>query len=225
MALARQQLKSSSERIGQLYPILVDYYGNIIDGEHRFGANAKWRRARLKHIRSEKDRLIARIISNNVRRIVSPKEKRETLKKLGEIYLNEGINPGSIAHKIANETGMSYTWVVKYLPHKFKDRTQSERRIGSVTRHIPRFFNELLKPPKKEGTLRIKNFTNTNFVSLILEKGFYEEFAKKSIELGVPTEFSVLRALENHYEKMKKAVAIKNKESQAKIIELRTHRG
>jgi len=31
------ELKSSSERIGQLYPILVDHHGNIIDGEHRYG--------------------------------------------------------------------------------------------------------------------------------------------------------------------------------------------
>lgn len=54
------ELKSSSERVGQLYPVLVDYHGNIIDGEHRYGADEGWRTIRLEHIRTEKDRLIAR---------------------------------------------------------------------------------------------------------------------------------------------------------------------
>lgn len=66
--MVSQELKFSAERIGQLYPILVDYHGNIIDGEHRFGVDKKWRRMRLEHIRTEKDRLVARIVSNTVRR-------------------------------------------------------------------------------------------------------------------------------------------------------------
>jgi len=43
------ELKSSSERVGQLYPILVDYHGNIIDGGHRYGADKGWRTTRLDH--------------------------------------------------------------------------------------------------------------------------------------------------------------------------------
>lgn len=209
--MTSQQLKSSSERVGQLYPILIDYYGNIIDGEHRFGVDGKWRRVRLEHIRTEKDRLIARIISNTVRRSVPRKEKTELLERLGEIHLSEGVEPGRIAHRIADETGMSYTWVMKYLPYRFKDSTQSERRTGLVTRHITRILDELLRPPKREGALKIKNYANTNFVSLIVEKGFYEEFERNSLELEVPTELSALKALEDYHEKMKRAIAIKNK--------------
>lgn len=208
-----QQLKSSSERVGQLYPILIDYYGNIIDGEHRFGVDGKWRRVRLEHIRTEKDRLIARIISNTVRRSVPRKEKTELLERLGEIHLSEGVEPGRIAHRIADETGMSYTWVMKYLPYRFKDSAQSERRTGLVTHRITRILDEFLRPPKREGALKIKNYANTNFVSLILEKGFYEEFERNSLELEVPTELSALKALEDYHEKMKRAIAIKNKKS------------
>ena len=68
--MVSQELKSSAERIGQLCPILVDYNGNIIDGEHRFSADEKWRTVRLEHIKIEKDRVIARIVSNTVRRSV-----------------------------------------------------------------------------------------------------------------------------------------------------------
>ena len=212
LEVTNEQLKSSSERIGQLYPILVDHYGNIIDGENRFGVDEKWRRVRLEHIRTEKDLLIARIISNTVRRSVPTKEKRELLERLGKIYLSEGIEPGMIAHKLADETGMSYTWVMKYLPHRFKNSVQSERRAGSVTQRVTRILNELLRPPKMKGVLKINNYANTDFVSLIIKKDFYEEFERKSLELGVSTEFSVLRALEDYHEKMKKAVVIQKQE-------------
>ena len=209
--MTSQQLKSSLEKIGQLYPILVDYYGNIIDGEHRFGVDEKWKRLRLKHIRTEKDLLIARIVSNTVRRSVPHKEKTELLERLGEIYRSAGVTRGRIAHKIADELGMSYTWVMKYLPHRFKDSVQAERRTGSVTRCITGILDELLRPPKMEGTLKIVNYTNTDFVSLILEKGFYEEFERNSLELGMLAELSALKALEDYHEKMKRAIAIKNK--------------
>jgi len=209
--MTSQQLKSSLEKIGQLYPILVDYYGNIIDGEHRFGVDEKWKRLRLKHIRTEKDLLIARIVSNTVRRSVPHKEKTELLERLGEIYRSAGVTRGRIAHKIADELGMSYTWVMKYLPHRFKDSVQSERRTGSVTRCITGILDELLRRPKMEGALKIVNYTNTDFVSLILEKGFYEEFERNSLELGIPAELSALKALEDYEEKMKRAIAITNR--------------
>jgi hypothetical protein len=208
--MTSQELKSSSKRVGQLYPILVDYHGNIIDGEHRFEVDEKWRRLRLEHIRTEKDLLIARIVSNTVRRSVPHKEKTELLGRLGQIYLSAGVEPGRIAHKIADETGMSYTWVIKYLPDRFKDSAQSERRTGSVTQRVTIILDELLRPPKAEGALKIINYTNTDFVSLILEKGFYKKFERKSLELGMPTELSALKALEDYHEKMERAIATKN---------------
>ena len=80
-----------------------------------------------------------------------------------------------------------------------------------VRRHVTRILDELLRPPKTKGGLKIINYGNTDFVSLILKKGFYEEFERNSMELGVPTELSVLKALEDYTEKMKRGVAIKNK--------------
>lgn len=206
-----QQLKSSLKRAGQLYPILIDYHGNIIDGEHRFIVDEKWRRVTLEHIRTEEELLIARIIANNVRRSVRRREKTELLERLGRIYLNEGVEPGRIAHKIADETGMSYTWVMKYLPQRFKDSLQSERRTSSVTHRVTRILDKLLSPPKREGALKITNYANTNFASFILEKSFYEEFERDSLELGFSAEFSALKALEDYHKKMKRAIIIKKK--------------
>ncbi|MEM2518060.1 MAG: hypothetical protein QXO49_03805 [Candidatus Bathyarchaeia archaeon] len=57
------------------------------------------------------------------RRKVSAKEKREILQRLGEIYLREGLKRGTeLAYKISEETGMSYRWVMKYLPSNLKER-------------------------------------------------------------------------------------------------------
>jgi hypothetical protein len=177
--IMKQQLKSSSKRIGQLYPILIDFYGNIIDGKHRFSVDEKWKTIRLKHIKTEKDRLIARIISNTLRRTVSGGEKKELLGKLGEINLNEGVQPGRIANKIAKETGMSYQWVMKYLPDRFKDRLQSEKAKSALQRGAG-----ISKPLDiSEDVLSIKSYANTEFVNIILKKSLYKKLKEKAEKL------------------------------------------
>ena len=190
--MASLELKCSSERIGQLYPILVDYHGNIIDGEHRFSVDEKWRKVRLEHIKTEKDRLIARIISNTVRRSVPSKEKTELLERLGEIYLNEGVKPGKISHKIMEETGMSYRWVMKYLPYRFKDDAQSER-ASSVAHRAAGENPEFEEPPK--GTVMIKVYTNANFVNVMLEKKFYRQLEEKAKKLETTPDKLIYNAL------------------------------
>ncbi|MEM3055528.1 MAG: hypothetical protein QXM52_07480, partial [Candidatus Bathyarchaeia archaeon] len=127
-------LKISSRHVGRFYPVLLDKYGNVIDGAHRLAADENWPKMILPNIKTEEQRLIARIISNTCRRHVRASEKTEILSRLAEIYLKKGIKPGSIAQKIAEETGMSYTWVMKYLPGKFKDSVQSERASAAIRR-------------------------------------------------------------------------------------------
>jgi hypothetical protein len=73
-------LKRSSQRVGRLYPILLDKNGNVIDGQHRLAADAAWPRLRLDYVCSEKERLLARLVSNVRRRTVFPKEKRDAEK-------------------------------------------------------------------------------------------------------------------------------------------------
>jgi len=185
------ELKSSSERIGQLYPILVDYHGNIIDGEHRYGVDKGWRTIRLDHIRTEKDRLIARIISNNVRRSVPQGEKSEILAKLGEFYLSEGVEPGKISQKIMEETGMSYTWVMKYLPERFKDSAQSER-AGTATRRVAG-IDKLVDPP--EDMLTIKTYANTDFVNIVVKKSLYGQVEEKAKKLETTPDKLIYNAI------------------------------
>ncbi|MCK4478216.1 ParB/RepB/Spo0J family partition protein [Candidatus Bathyarchaeota archaeon] len=190
--MTSHELKSSSDRIGQLYPILVDYYGNIIDGEHRFSADQNWRRVRLEHIKTEKDRLVARIISNTHRRSVSSKEKMELLNRLGEIYQSKGIDPGKIAYKMVNETGMSYRWVAKYLPDRFKNSLQSERRKNSVARPATTSIT-FTDPP--EDVLNISVYRNTDFVNFVVKKSLYEKLEEKAKKMEITPTKLIYNAL------------------------------
>jgi len=183
-------LKLSSKQVGKLYPVLLDKHGNVIDGTHCLKADKKWPKIKLENVETEEQCLIARLISNACRRQVPAKEKTEMLGRLGEIHLKKGAELGKIAYKIAEKTGMSYRWVMKYLPDSLKDRLQSERRADSVARRAtgkdakqrgePKEIVELLAPPQRKGALEIKKYANTHFVSLVLEKSFYEEFERDS---------------------------------------------
>jgi len=188
---AISELKASSKRVGRLYPILLDRYGNIIDGLHRFETDENWPKIVLENIGTVKEKLIVRLISNVCRRHVSAEEKSEILEKLGEVYFNEGVEPGKIAYEIAEETGMSYRWVMNYLPDKYKARpglggpskvlsmykSKEKTQKSKVARHAT-VGDELLLSDPQEKILTIKNYANTGFVNIILEKRFYMRIEK-----------------------------------------------
>ena len=75
-------LRFSGERVGQLYPVLLDKHGNVVDGLHRLKADPNW----------PKIRLVARLIANVCRRNVPAEEKSRMLEELGELYVKEGVS-------------------------------------------------------------------------------------------------------------------------------------
>jgi hypothetical protein len=201
--MASQELKDSSERIGQLYPVLVDYHGHIIDGEHRLSANKNWKKVKLENIKTEKQRLVARITCNNVRRIVSSKEKTNQLGELAEIYLSEGIEKGRIAYTIMVETGMSYRWVSKYLPQRYKDASQSERACSAARHAAGRLLHaakmdwlpQLLRPPEKK-LIEVSKYVNTSRVIYIVEKSLHEKVEGVAVRLKTTPDILIQRIIE-----------------------------
>jgi len=208
-----EDFKSSAEKVGKLYPILEDFYGNIIDGEHRLEADEDWPKIRLEKVKTERERIIVRLIGNACRRSVPAQEKTEMLDKLGCILLEEGLKLGEIAEKIAEDTGMSYRWVVKYLPDKYKDPRQSQRRshASSDAHHATGLLAEVLEPPKRKDALKISKYGNTDFVLLMLDKTFYSEFEKDCLELEMPPEYCVMKTLEEHHKKIRRAITLKER--------------
>ncbi|MEM3628358.1 MAG: hypothetical protein QXE06_03205 [Candidatus Bathyarchaeia archaeon] len=86
-------MRFSSERVGRLYPVLLDRYGNVVDGLHRLEADPNRPKIRLDHIESDEQRLVARLIANVCRRNVPAGEKSRMLEELGELYVKAGVKP------------------------------------------------------------------------------------------------------------------------------------
>jgi hypothetical protein len=205
---AISELRASSKRVGKLYPILLDRHGNIMDGLHRFEADENWPKIVLENIGTVKEKLMARLISNVCRRHVSAEEKSALLERLGEVYFNEGVEPGKIAYEIAGETGMSYRWVMNYLPDKYKARPG----LGGPSKALS-FYKGKEKPPKskvarlatgdaellfsdpQQKILTIKNYANTKFVNIVLEKRFYTKVEKIAEKLGTKPDIIINNTL------------------------------
>jgi len=203
-------LRLSSKTVGKLYPVLLDRDGNVIDGKHRLAADESWPKIKLEHVGCERERLLARLISNVCRRTVSSSEKSDTLARLGRIYLEAGERPGKLAYRIAEETGMSYRWVMKYLPDDLKARPglggpallgaqklyecKRNNNICKVACSATIDLEKLVSTPQ-EKTLVIRTYVNADFVSLTLKKKIYQDFEKVAESLGSTAETIICNAM------------------------------
>ena len=203
-------LRLSSKTVGKLYPVLLDRDGNVIDGKHRLVADESWPKIRLEHVGCERERLLARLIGNVVRRTVSSSEKSDTLARLGRIYLEAGERLGKLAYRIAEETGMSYRWVMKYLPDDLKARPglggpallngqklykcKEKNDVCKVARFATIDLEKLVSSPNEKIFL-VKTYVNTNFVSFTLEKKIYQDFERVAGDLGSTAETIIGNAM------------------------------
>jgi hypothetical protein len=212
------ELRLSSERVGKIYPILLDKNGKVIDGHHRLAADKNWPKMRINSIESEKQRLEARIVSNICRRVVSPAEKQRLIEELAEICVSEGTKRGQIAQKIATETGLTYRWVMKYLPERYKERPgcggpsnalgvsrnkDCWNKLEAGNRSIIG-YGELFSQPK-EKVVKVKSYSNTTFVNLAVERKFFERIETGARCLNSSPEMlisSALSAMINRIERL-----------------------
>ena len=197
-------LRFSSKRVGRLYPVLLDRYGNVIDGLHRLEAYPDWPKIRLDHVASDEERLVARLIANVCRRNVPAGEKSRMLGELGGVYVKAGFKLGAeLARKISEVTGMSFRWVMMYLPDKLKERpgvggpsgTSDLPNIkgifykGKVARLATESFQlEFFVAEPAERVLTVKKYANTDFVQVMLERRFYEDFERLAEKVGATPE-------------------------------------
>lgn len=199
-------LKESASRVGKLYPILVDSRGEIIDGTHRFAVDPNWPQIMLQNIRTEKQKLLIRLIGNVCRRSVPKEEKTQILKRLGEIYLSEGVKEGTLARKIAVDTGMSYRWVMKYLPNVLKERPGlGGPHKGCFTRECPgpsvrkstrvEELRDLLLAYSNERVVTITAYAHTQYAGVMLDRAVYSRFEKAAQKLRIKVDMIINYAL------------------------------
>ena len=115
---ASYSLASSKEGLGELVPVLVDKFGNIIDGFHRKGENANWREEVLPWIDTPEKLEAARLAVNFDRRQMAPEEIKERVTFL--------IGKGMRSEEISKLTGISKTTIYKYMPQDAKDPKRVE---------------------------------------------------------------------------------------------------
>jgi len=118
-------IEKSSKKFGQLYPVLVDINGKLIDGENRKKVFENPSIKKLGNIKTKKDRLEARLVANHARKGQHKQTWVLTLDQLALILEREGVE--SIGIQIAKETGLPYRTLMRYLPSQFKNQAQSIR--------------------------------------------------------------------------------------------------
>jgi len=159
MSSEEYDLRKSEKDVKQLYPVLLDKKGRVIDGLHRLNVDANWRTETLEHIDDEEKFLKARIISNIHRRVVPATEIRAWVNDLAEIALQKGIQVGKISGWIADETGYASDTVRNYLDEKYKIETSPKgvyTREGIVKEEIQTPLTEAKEKLGHETFQRLK---------------------------------------------------------------------
>jgi len=113
-----EELKESKKKFGALSPVILDAFGNIVEGHHRKRADARWPQIVYKEIRTEEDRILYAIAFNWHRR-----EKSEAWKKKQLSWL---AKQGYTIDQIVEKTGLNRRTVYRYLPSELKGPEPSQ---------------------------------------------------------------------------------------------------
>ena len=141
--MKKDELKKSSEKVGQILPVLRDGNGNIIDGFHRKAADINWEEVILEWVTTEGQSLMVQIASNWIRRSFKREEKVRILTRLCEIFKDEW--EGHYSSNLADITGLNIDTIEKYLPPEYKQQK---------TRNAPPFQTGTPTPFKMQVNLK-----------------------------------------------------------------------
>ena len=108
-----EDLKESEEVIGQIYPVLKNRRGEIVDGFHRKRVNPAWKEVNVP-IDSGIATIRLRIHLNVIRRDVERSEKEEWVSQARELLQAQGKK--GTQKEIAEALGMARQWITKYDP-------------------------------------------------------------------------------------------------------------
>lgn len=199
-----KSIKTSSKKFGQLYPILIDSHNQIIDGEHRRVALNNAKTFKLEKIKTKKDRLEARLVANHARKGQHKSTWIPTLSELAKILEREGIE--KIGMHIAEETGLPYRTIMRYLPQEFKDEAQVKRAsyprntqtknklvkerlpIDSPTKDPEEILGYKINSNQPKPKIILQRFSNQPWKAVLIPKVFYEKLEKASIKRNLNIE-------------------------------------
>lgn len=117
-------LQKSIRKIGQLYPILVDENGEIIDGNHRAEGNPDAEKKIIK----VKNRYEALMVRGNAhyRRRVPQEETQQLIVEMAKEAEKMGTPRSEIAKQLVEDLPFSERYIVSLLPTEYKNQQKVE---------------------------------------------------------------------------------------------------
>ena len=113
-------LAETRRSLDELYPVLLDAHGNLIDGNGRLDAAPDWRTETRENIRTRSQLWLARIIANSCRRVVSREERAEQFTELAKSLMEEELPREDMVSTISRLTTFSDRYVRELLPDEYK---------------------------------------------------------------------------------------------------------
>jgi len=110
MSFTREDLEKSEKTVGQIYPVLKDKNGKIIDGFHRKRVNPDWKEEKVDT--DDPLRILQIRVACQYRRGVPKEEKQEWVNNCRKILQERGLQ--GTQQEIAEALGLSRQWVTKY---------------------------------------------------------------------------------------------------------------
>lgn len=113
-----RRLAKLKEHVGEVYPVLADEEGNIINGWHRIRVDPNWHR-KVVPCKDMAEKALVWLAAHE-RRAVTPKEVSVNLIHIAEKLLKENVPRDQIVAKISELTNYSESYIRKLLPAKYK---------------------------------------------------------------------------------------------------------
>lgn len=185
-------LRESMEKIGQIYPVIKDENGTILDGYHRKRVDPDWKEVTIP-ISDELESLRIRVHLNDLRRSIPSEEKQEWIKLARELLQKRGFK--GTQKEIAAALGLTQAWVSKYdenpiqpnEPHKVQRRytfsnynvlgiKSPDRLVDDLKSHIieafPKEIRKEVEKPLNSALIQVADKINPFF---FVERGDPEQ--------------------------------------------------
>jgi DNA modification methylase len=118
---------ASERAIGQIYPVLKDQRGQVIDGCHRKRVDPNWKEVVLP-ISDPLESLKLRVHLNIMRRKVPEEEKSGWIADARKLLEDRDLDKVT-QHQIAESLGMTDSWVKKYDPIQHYETSVSDGKL------------------------------------------------------------------------------------------------
>ena len=120
-----EDLKRSEKAVGQVYPVIKNAKGKVLDGIHRKRVNPNWKEVTLP-IEDDLQSLRMRVHLNIMRRKILGEEKRDWIQEARRMLQERGLK--GTQKEISEALGMTRSWVAKYDPITHEEHSKLLRR-------------------------------------------------------------------------------------------------